>query len=76
VAADFRDWFLTDDILPKNCLFTSEPPVQTNLLADTSLLESERNLTRLWWQTRIAVLEATIAFVAHEVKSHSPPALI
>ena len=59
-ASEFRDWFLTDDNLPKNCLFTSEPPVQTDLLADKRLIESKRNLTRMWWNARIAVLGATI----------------
>ena len=59
-AAEFRDWFLTDDNLPENCLFTSEPPIQTDLSANKRLIESERNLTPMWWKVRIAVLSATI----------------
>jgi ornithine carbamoyltransferase len=60
LAADFRHWFLTDNNVPTHCLFTTEPPVQTDLLADKKLLESERDVTRLWWNARIAVLGTTI----------------
>jgi ornithine carbamoyltransferase len=76
VAADYRDWFLTDNNLPQSCLFTSEPPVQTDLLAGSRLLESEKNLSRMWWSARIAVLGATIAFATQEELSQSPIALI
>ena len=66
IATDFRDWFLTDDNVPKNCLFITEPPVQADLLVDKRLLESERNLTRMWWKARIAVLGATIGLAMQQ----------
>jgi ornithine carbamoyltransferase len=76
LAAEFRHWFLTDDTVPKTCLFTTEPPVQTDLLADKRILVSERDLTRMWWKARIAVLGATIAFMAQHKNSQELDAFI
>jgi hypothetical protein len=62
-ASKFRNWFFTDERLPPNCFFLSEPPIQTDLLLDTELEKSDRNLTKGLILKRIQILTASIKHV-------------
>jgi len=59
-ASQFRDWYFTDETLPSDCVFMSEPPVQSDLLLDTKLQRSDRNLTNGWVLKRMQALTASI----------------
>jgi hypothetical protein len=50
-------------MLPTNCLFATEPPVQDDLIAGGELLQSNRNVTPTWLSRRVAVLAASILHV-------------
>ena len=76
IASALRHWFFTNDTLPARCRFTTQPPAQTDLLADKNLLDSNRNLSQQWWRSRIAVLGSTIKWVLQNNDSQHPIALI
>jgi len=59
-ASQFREWYFTDENLPSDCVFMSEPPVQSDLLLDTKLQRSDRNLTNGWILKRMQALTASI----------------
>jgi len=62
-AAKFRDWFFTEDELDSDILFSTQPPVETELIASQALIDSERNLTQNWLNRRIAVLAASLSYL-------------
>jgi len=62
-AAKFRDWFFTDDELDPDTLFSTQPPIETELIANQELIDSERNLTQDWLNRRIAVLAASLSYL-------------
>ncbi|MEE9353518.1 MAG: hypothetical protein V3U94_03765, partial [Candidatus Thorarchaeota archaeon] len=75
-ASQFKDWFLTGNMLPKSCLFTTEPPVQDDLIAGGELLQSNRNVTSTWLSRRVAVLAASILHVIQNSEVDIPAALV
>ena len=75
-ASPFKDWFLTGNMLPKNCLFATEPPVQDDLIAGGELLQSNRNVTPTWLRRRVAVLAASILHVIQKSEVDVPAALV
>ncbi|MFX0106890.1 MAG: hypothetical protein ACFE7R_01265 [Candidatus Hodarchaeota archaeon] len=62
-ARDYRDWFISHDILDPKTLFMTEPPIEADLLASTAVINSERNLTLNWFAKRIQALMASISLV-------------
>jgi len=62
-ASQFREWHFTKENLPSDCLFMSEPPIQSDLLLDVSLQRSDRNLTNSWVLKRMQALTASMKHV-------------
>ena len=75
-ASQFKDWFLTGNMLPKNCLFATKPPVQDNFIAGGGLLQNNRNVTPTWLSRRVAVLAASILHVLQKSEVDVPAALV
>jgi ornithine carbamoyltransferase len=65
-AKEFKDWFVDEDTISEQCVFSSVPPVQSGLLASRKIVGGIHNITPLWLKHRILVLAATIA---HMVQS-------
>ncbi|UCH04315.1 MAG: hypothetical protein JSW05_12200 [Candidatus Thorarchaeota archaeon] len=75
-ASRFRNWYFRDELLPHNCAFLTEPPVQSDLLLDTRLRESDRNLTKGWILKRVQGLIASIRHVEERSTSEKPSTLV
>jgi ornithine carbamoyltransferase len=60
-AMKYRDWFIDEGVIPKECVFSSVPPVESGLLVSRGVLESDRSITSLWLKHRVTTLAATIA---------------
>jgi ornithine carbamoyltransferase len=69
-AKEFKNWFVDEGTISKDCVFSSVPPVQSGLLASRKILESDCNITPLWLKHRTIALAATIAHMV-ESSSHS-----
>ena len=65
-AKEFKDWFVDEDTISEQCIFSSVPPVQSGLLASREIVGSNRNIAPVWLKHRTVVLAATIA---HMVQS-------
>lgn len=59
-AATLRDWYFKEEKIPPRCLFSSLPPLETDLLIDAAFAESSRNLSMSWFSRRIVTLVSTI----------------
>ena len=59
-AREYRDWFFTPDLLPQKCIFSTEPPLEPELLYSQSMVEDSRNITSGWLSRRAQVLTASI----------------
>lgn len=75
-ALQFDDWYFTQELLPKDCFFMSEPPLQTDLLVDTRVKESVRNLTPSWYVKRVQALAASMSYVRQKASERRSSALI
>ena len=65
-AKEFKDWFVDEDSISEQCVFSSVPPVQSDLLTSRKIIGSNRNIIPFWLKHRTVVLAATIA---HMVQS-------
>ncbi|MFX1369526.1 MAG: hypothetical protein ACFFAY_13090 [Promethearchaeota archaeon] len=63
-AMDYKDWYFTEDTLGSQSLFIGDPPIQADLLASPSLLQSPRNLTSSWMDMRTRVLLQSFDFLS------------
>jgi len=68
-AHKYRDWYVTQDTLSRQCIFSTEPPLQPDLTFSPDLLEDQRNVSSSWLVRRVHVLAATIVHVLHESRS-------
>lgn len=68
-AAEFKDWFYSEENVSEDCLFLTEPPVQHELLASTGLLRSERNLSTTTYLRRSKILASIIQHFHEQSKS-------
>jgi len=65
-AKEFKHWFIDEDSISQQCIFSTVPPVQSGLLASRKILESDRDITPFWLKHRVIALAATMA---HMVES-------
>ena len=65
-ARKYKDWYVTQDILSRQCIFSTEPPLQPELTFSPDLLEDQRNISSSWLIRRVHVLAATIVYVLRE----------
>ncbi len=75
-ASEFRDWYFTSEILPSGCAFATEPPMQTELMASKELLYGPTSLATTWLGRRIAVLAATIVWMAQRAAADDRVVLV
>ena len=69
-ASKYREWYLTTDLLPKRCIFSTEPPLQPDLMLSPDLVQDPRNISHAWLNRRVQLLAATIVYVLQESENH------
>jgi len=62
-AAEFKDWYLASGILPERCFFSSEYPVETELLVAPPIARGNDSVFPSWLSRRTSVLAASIDWV-------------
>jgi len=65
-ASKYKDWYMTPEMLSRNCLFSTEPPLQTGVTLSPELAQDPRNISGSWLSRRVQVLAATIVHVLRE----------
>jgi ornithine carbamoyltransferase len=65
-AGKYKDWYMTPDTLSKDCLFSTEPPLQTGVMLSPELAQDSRNISGSWMIRRVHVLAATLVHVLRE----------
>ena len=70
-ASKYQDWYFTKDVLPQRTFFVTSPPIQTELLADRALIDSESNLTPDLFAWTVQALLASISYVIDDNARHS-----
>ena len=65
----YKDWYVTQDTLSRQCIFSTEPPLQPDLTFSPDLLEDQRNISSSWLIRRVHVLAATIVYVLRESRN-------
>jgi len=68
-ARRYKDWYVTQDTLSRQCIFSTEPPLQPNLTFNPDLLGDQRNISSSWLVRRVHVLAATIVYVLRESRN-------
>ena len=68
-AGKYKDWYVTQDTLSRQCIFSTEPSTQPDLTFSPDLLEDQRNISSSWLIRRVHVLAATIVHVLRESRS-------
>ncbi len=58
-AKEYQDWCITPDNLPQDCIFSTEPPLQPELLYSPAMVEDPRNITSGWLSRRAITLAAS-----------------
>ncbi len=61
-ASKYRDWYVTPEILPQNCIFSTEPPLQRDLMLSPELMQDPRNISQGWLNRRVRLLAASIVY--------------
>ena len=65
-ASKYKDWYLTEDLLPDSCVLSSDPSIQSGLTVSPELLQDPRCINTSWLSRRVQVLAATIDHVLRE----------
>ena len=70
-ASKYRNWHFTKDVLPPSAIFVTSPPIQTELLADRLVIDSNSNITSkiVYWM--VQALIASIYYVIEDDTKHS-----
>ncbi|TFF84833.1 hypothetical protein EU524_00010 [Candidatus Thorarchaeota archaeon] len=59
-ARSYTDWHFTPGTLPKDCVFSTEPPLENPLLVSDELMHDPRNVSSSWLARRVRVLMASM----------------
>ncbi|MHA1925573.1 MAG: hypothetical protein ACXABV_01135 [Candidatus Thorarchaeota archaeon] len=70
-ASKYRNWHFTKEVLPRKTLFVTDPPVQTELLATSAVLDSTNNMTPDMFAWVVRALLASISYVIDGNTEHS-----
>jgi len=62
-VSKYKDWYLTEDILPDSCILSSDPSIQSGLSISPELLQDPRCINSSWLTRRVETLAATIHYV-------------
>jgi ornithine carbamoyltransferase len=68
-ASRYKDWYVTPEIIPEQCILSTEPPVQTDVTISSGLVQRQQNTMDSWLTWRIHALAATIMYVLRESKN-------
>lgn len=75
-ASKYREWYMTPDLLPKHCIFSTEHPFQPDLMLSPELVQDQRNISHASLNRRVHLLAATIVHVLRESKNHKTISVI
>ena len=65
-ASKYKDWYLTQDILPDSCVLSTDPSIQSDITVSSELLHDPRCINSSWLSRRVQILSATIDHVLRE----------
>jgi len=75
-ASKYKDWYLTEDILPDSCVLSADPSIQSDISVSSELLQDPRCINSSWLSRRAQILAATIGHVQRESKSGKPYSIV
>jgi ornithine carbamoyltransferase len=75
-AAEFKDWHFASGALPDGCVFSSEYPIETDVLAASTIARGNDSVASSWLARRVSVLAASIDWVLHRKGNVDPNALV
>ena len=65
-ASKYKDWYLTQDLLPDSCVLSTDPSIQSDITVSSELLQDSRCISLSWLSRRVQILAATIDHVLRE----------
>ncbi len=65
-ASKYKDWYLTQDLLPDSCVLSTDPSVQSDITVSSELLQDSRCINTSWLSRRVQILAAAIDRVLRE----------
>ena len=65
-ASKYKDWYLTQDLLPDSCVLSTDPSIQSDITISSELLHDSRCINPSWQSRRVQILAATIDHALHE----------
>jgi ornithine carbamoyltransferase len=68
-AGKYKDWYMVPEMFSRSCIFSTEPPLQTDIMLSPELAQDPRNLSGSWLTRRIHVLAATIVYVLRKIRN-------
>jgi len=75
-ASKYKDWYLTEDLLPDSCVLSTDPYIQSDITISSELLQDPRCINSSWLSSRAQILAATIDHVLRESKSDVPYSIV
>ena len=75
-ASKYKDWYLTQDLLPDSCILSSDPSIQSDITVSSELLHDPRCINSSWLSRRTQILAATIDHVLRESKNNNPYSIV
>jgi ornithine carbamoyltransferase len=69
-ASKYKDWYVKKEILPEQCVISTEPSVQTDVTISSELAKSHQKTMDSWLIWRVQVLAATIIYALRESKNN------
>ncbi len=70
-ASKYRNWHFTDEVLPSESLFITDLPIQAELLAARSVIDSENNITPDMFAWLVRALLGSISYVTDDKTEQS-----
>ncbi|MHA2022436.1 MAG: hypothetical protein ACTSWQ_02120 [Candidatus Thorarchaeota archaeon] len=65
-ASKYKDWYLTEDLLPDSCILSTDSSIQSDITVSAELLHDPRCINSSWLSRRVQILAATIDYVLRE----------
>ncbi|TFG27725.1 hypothetical protein EU528_12355 [Candidatus Thorarchaeota archaeon] len=62
-VSKYKDWYLTEDMIPESCILSCDPSIQSGLSISPELLQDSRCINSSWLSRRVQTLAATIHYV-------------
>jgi ornithine carbamoyltransferase len=62
-ASKYKDWYITQENIPEQCIISTDPPLQADVTVSSELVRNRRNTIDSWLDWRVHVLAATITYV-------------